>query len=169
MDIQRLQYTKNWNSSTDFPTLETSETQVRADQQLLYDEIKEYLNNTLCPAIEDQQEDTGQRMDELGKGIQGLEDNKVPKTTRVNGHPLSDDIEITPDDIGLGNVDNTADSQKPVSVAQQEALDKKADKSELQGILLGQIPDHSITPEKMDPSFFGYIMDVQVIYNGGEI
>lgn len=36
---------------------------------------------------------------------------------------------VTKAQVGLGNVDNTADSQKPVSTAQQAALDKKADKS----------------------------------------
>lgn len=32
---------------------------------------------------------------------------------------------LTPDDVGLGNVDNTADSDKPISNAQQTALDAK--------------------------------------------
>ncbi len=32
-------------------------------------------------------------------------------------------------DVGLGNVDNTSDADKPVSIAQQAALDLKADKS----------------------------------------
>ncbi|BEV44760.1 glycosyl hydrolase family 28-related protein [Afipia carboxidovorans] len=35
---------------------------------------------------------------------------------------------VKPDDIGLDNVDNTSDVDKPVSTAQQEALDLKADK-----------------------------------------
>lgn len=34
---------------------------------------------------------------------------------------------VTKSDIGLGNVDNTSDTKKPVSEAQQLALDKKAD------------------------------------------
>lgn len=40
-------------------------------------------------------------------------------------------VNITPENIGLGNVDNTADVDKPVSTAQQTALDAKADKSEI--------------------------------------
>ena len=35
---------------------------------------------------------------------------------------------VTADQVGLGNVDNTSDAEKPVSVAQQEALDGKVDK-----------------------------------------
>jgi hypothetical protein len=37
-------------------------------------------------------------------------------------------VNITKDNIGLGNVDNTSDANKPVSTAQQTALDKKVDK-----------------------------------------
>ena len=38
-------------------------------------------------------------------------------------------VNITKANIGLGNVDNTADSAKPISTAQQTALDLKVDKS----------------------------------------
>lgn len=37
------------------------------------------------------------------------------------------DVVLVKGDVGLGNVDNTADSAKPVSTAQQTALDLKAD------------------------------------------
>lgn len=37
-------------------------------------------------------------------------------------------VNITKDNIGLGNVNNTSDTNKPVSTAQQTALDKKVDK-----------------------------------------
>lgn len=49
----------------------------------------------------------------------------VPKTTEINGHPLTSDINLTKSDIGLGNVDNTSDANKPISTAQQTALDAK--------------------------------------------
>ena len=42
---------------------------------------------------------------------------KVDKTTTVNGHPLSDDVTVTKGDVGLGNVDNTADANKVVASA----------------------------------------------------
>ena len=51
-------------------------------------------------------------------------DEKVSKTTKVNGHALDTDITILKGDIGLGNVDNTSDLDKPVSTAQQEAIDE---------------------------------------------
>ncbi len=40
-------------------------------------------------------------------------------------------VNISATNIGLGNVNNTADADKPVSTAQQAALDKKADKTAL--------------------------------------
>lgn len=44
--------------------------------------------------------------------------------TSVNGNP-GPTVVLAKGDIGLGNVDNTADSAKPVSTAQQAALDTK--------------------------------------------
>lgn len=49
-------------------------------------------------------------------------------TTSVNGvTPVSGNITLVKSDIGLGNVDNTSDLNKPVSTATQTALDLKAD------------------------------------------
>lgn len=42
---------------------------------------------------------------------------------------------INKNTIGLGNVDNTSDANKPVSTAQQTALDAKADKTDLASII----------------------------------
>jgi hypothetical protein len=50
----------------------------------------------------------------------------VPNTRTVNGHPLSADVTVTKADVGLGNVDNTSDLNKPVSTATQTALNGKA-------------------------------------------
>ena len=51
MALDKLQFTKNWNNPDDFPTVELSEEKVRADMQLLHDEVKNYLNDTLIPAV----------------------------------------------------------------------------------------------------------------------
>ncbi len=45
----------------------------------------------------------------------------VPKTTTVNGRALTGNISVVAADVGLGNVNNTADTDKPVSVAQAAA------------------------------------------------
>lgn len=50
----------------------------------------------------------------------------TPVTT-VNGQ--TGNVVIEKNDVGLGNVDNTSDEDKPVSTAQQNELNKKVDKS----------------------------------------
>lgn len=51
---------------------------------------------------------------------------KVPTTRMVAGKALSADVTITKSDVGLSSVDNTADASKPVSTAQQAAIDAAA-------------------------------------------
>jgi hypothetical protein len=49
-------------------------------------------------------------------------------TTSVNNvQQVNGNIHLTPSDIGLGNVENTSDADKPVSNATQAALDDKAE------------------------------------------
>lgn len=50
----------------------------------------------------------------------------VPTTRTVNGYPLSADVTVTKGDIGLSSCDDTADADKPVSTAQQSAIDEVA-------------------------------------------
>lgn len=50
----------------------------------------------------------------------------VPVTRTVAGKALSADITLAKGDVGLGNVDNTSDEDKPISAATQSALDGKA-------------------------------------------
>lgn len=47
----RLGFTKNWENPADYPTIETDEAKVRQDMQSLHDETKDYINETLIPAI----------------------------------------------------------------------------------------------------------------------
>lgn len=49
----------------------------------------------------------------------------VPNTRTVAGKPLSANVTLAKADVGLGSVDNTSDAGKPVSTAQQAALDAK--------------------------------------------
>lgn len=46
----------------------------------------------------------------------------VPKTRKVNNKALTGDISLDKSDVGLGNVDNTSDVNKPVSAAQADAI-----------------------------------------------
>lgn len=51
---------------------------------------------------------------------------KVPTTLTVAGKALNADVTLVKADVGLGNVDNTADADKPVSAPQSAALAGKA-------------------------------------------
>lgn len=72
-------------------------------------------------------------------GLQAALDSKqaalgftpVPDTRTINGEALTSDITLDKTDIGLGNVDNTSDANKPVSTATQTALDLKQNISSL--------------------------------------
>jgi hypothetical protein len=46
-----LSFTRNWENPADYPTYEPDETQVRKDMQSLHDEVKDYLNQKLIPAV----------------------------------------------------------------------------------------------------------------------
>lgn len=59
---------------------------------------------------------------------QGILDRKVDKSFRINGHQMDrDSVDLTKSDLILGNVDNTRDLDKPISIAQRDALEEKAD------------------------------------------
>lgn len=68
MAFTQLEFSKVWTNPVDFPTIELEETQVRADMQLLFDEIKDFLNESLIPAA---QEDlaTKEELDAVVAGI----------------------------------------------------------------------------------------------------
>lgn len=46
-----LGFTRSWENPDDYPTVELDETQVRKDMQSLHDEVKDYINNKLRPAV----------------------------------------------------------------------------------------------------------------------
>ena len=61
----------------------------------------------------------------------GNSDTEVPSESAVVTYVSSQIGNITASDIGLGNVDNTSDANKPISTATQSALDAKLDDSQL--------------------------------------
>ena len=51
MEIPKLKFTKLWTNHDDFPTAETREEVVRSDMQLLFNEIRDYINVTLSGVV----------------------------------------------------------------------------------------------------------------------
>lgn len=76
-------------------------------------------------------------------GVTGVKGNS--ETTYRTG-----DVNITPANIGLGNVNNTSDADKPISTATQTALNAKANQSDLSTLqgkvntLIGSDTDKSV-------------------------
>jgi hypothetical protein len=72
----------------------------------------------------------------------------VPKTTTVNAKALTGNITLVKGDIGLGNVDNTSDANKPISTAAATALAGKSSVSgpgAAQAFSVGALSSTSVT------------------------
>ncbi len=70
--------------------------------------------------------DTGEKGDPGADGITGATGADGLTTSVNNVQQVNGNVTLTPADISLGNVDNTADVDKPISTATQTALDLKA-------------------------------------------
>lgn len=77
--------------------------------------------------------------------------NFVPDTRTVAGKPLTADVTLARGDVGLGNVDNTSDANKPVSTAQAAAINAKvgSGNASVTGIeyypTVGDLPNPGVT------------------------
>lgn len=60
---------------------------------------------------------------------------EIPPAVAVKGDAESTyrtgEVNLTPENIGLGNVDNTSDADKPISTAQREEFNKKVNKTDI--------------------------------------
>lgn len=91
----------------------------------------------------------------------------VPITRKINGYTLDKDINLTKADVGLGNVDNTSDLDKPVSNATQQALDDLEAKHDAEFTRLqdkdkdlqNQINDLGTTGEELSQKFQEHLVD----------
>ena len=76
---------------------------------------------------------TTEEKTKLGQVAEGAQVNVI-ETVQLNGTKVTPtgktvNIQLDKSSVGLGNVDNTSDPDKPISTATQSALDGKADKS----------------------------------------
>lgn len=79
--------------------------------------------------------------------LSGLDQDDHPQYLNEARHDAINDNphSVTASQVGLGNVDNTADADKPVSTAQQAALDLKADAADLSTHEADTNNPHSVT------------------------
>lgn len=92
-------------------------------------------------------------------GTPGSLDSSSTNSVTAGGHTHS--ITVTQTDVGLSNVDNTSDANKPVSIDQQAALDLKIDVSE-KGIAGGvaTLDVSGLIPNNQLPSFVDDVLEV---------
>ena len=81
--------------------------------------------------------------------------SRVPTSRTIAGHMLTDDVVLNKNDIGLNNVDNTADIDKPISTAMQTALDSKVNSEIGKGLSTNDYTDE----EKDKLAAFGQASD----------
>lgn len=81
------------------------------------------------------------------EALDALEKNICDHT--INGHKIVDNPVLTKEDIGLDQVDNTSDLDKPISTATQSALDEKAP---INSPILTGIPEVETSPDPEDSS-----------------
>ena len=69
----------------------------------------------------------------VSTAVQGELDNKEPQNANIQAHiaDTNNPHGVDAGDLGLGNVDNTSDVDKPISTATQTALDGKVDDSDV--------------------------------------
>ena len=111
------------------------------------------------------QGDYVQVLNDISANMENL-DNAVPDTRKINGHPLTSDFNITKGDVGLGNVDNTSDANKPVSTATQNALNAKLNASQ-KGVAggLAELDANGKVPASQLPSYVDDVIE-GYLYNG---
>ena len=103
--------------------------------------------------------------------LTGIEDGaQVNTVTGVKGSNEAEyrtgNISISKGNVGLGNVDNTADTDKPISTAAQTALDNKVDKITGKGLSEANFTDAEKT--KLAGIAAGAEVNVQSDWNQGD-
>lgn len=68
-------------------------------------------------------------------------------------------------DIGLGNVDNTSDLNKPISSATQSALDLKATKEELKDYVKSTTLSYYVTTQSLEQTLQDYVENTNLVSN----
>lgn len=72
--------------------------------------------------LQTQLDDVDTELGDIQADLEALDVSKADKSLTINGYTLTASFSITQNDVGLANVDNTADADKPISTAQAEAF-----------------------------------------------
>lgn len=100
MSFRKLEFTKKWTDSKDFPAIETNETQVRQDMQFLHDEAKEAMNG-LIDALESPDGAASLGAYDYNGEVSTVQKALGTLATALREHIDVDDESLTAGDIGL--------------------------------------------------------------------
>lgn len=94
-------------------------------------EALEQVEKTAASALIELREDLDESNEVTAAALGNLNRTaEIINNLTINGHSvLEGPIELSKEDVGLGNVENTSGSNLPVSEAMQQALDEKVDKT----------------------------------------
>ncbi|MEA4956858.1 hypothetical protein SDC9_07403 [bioreactor metagenome] len=119
--------------------------------------------NTLLGYKEDKVSGKGLSSNDYTNTDKSKVDISVPNTLEINSKPLNTNITLTKSDIGLGNVDNTSDTNKPISTSTQTALNNKVDK--ITGKQLSTEDYTTIEKNKLNTVASGAEVNIQADWN----
>lgn len=174
MDIPKLKFSKLWTNREDFPTVEPREEVVRSDMQLLFNEIRDYLNTTLSGAVSTLGDTLAALQGKSGAGRIGF-----LKTAAIDRENVQDAIEcvqaqlvsvsqggiadgaVTPEKVATGAIGTAAiadaavtyDKIKDKAVGSAKLADNavSAKKIASNAVQERQIFDGSVTQSKLAP------------------
>ena len=86
--------------------------------------------------------------------------NFVPNTRTVAGKALTANVTLAKGDVGLGNVDNTSDANKPVSTAQAAAINAKVGSSNAS---VGNVEIYATTGDLPNPGVEGTVYIIKAV------
>lgn len=91
--------------------------------------------------------------------LSGIEEG-AQKNTVISVNSKTDAVTLVKGDVGLGNVDNTSDVDKPISTATQTALDTKQPAITASGILQGDGAGNITAAEEAEVSLVALTIDM---------
>lgn len=115
MEIPKLKFTKLWTNHDDFPTVETREEVVRSDMQLLFNEIRDYINATLSGVVSTLGDTLTALQGKAGAGRIGF-----TKTAAIDRENVQDAIECVQAqlvDVSQGGIADGAVTSEKVAAA----------------------------------------------------
>lgn len=113
--LGQMEYISTWNASTNTPTIPAANSSNKGHYYKVSVAGNMNIDGNIDWNVGDWIVSNGTVWDKI---------DNTDKVSSVNGY--SGAVNLTKSDLGLSNVDNTSDEDKPVSTAQQSALDAKS-------------------------------------------